>query len=136
MPTVETDGQSTRLLIVEDETLVRLALTEELQALGFIVEEAGSASEAIEKLDKAPGPIQAAVIDFNLPDRKGDALTAELRAMLPDLPVVIVSAYRHDMLRAFFGRDEQVRFLGKPYRIHELVPLLHVMGIDPAAPAH
>jgi len=47
---------------------------------------------------------------------------------------VIVSAYRHDMLRAFFGQHEQVRFLGKPYRVQELVPLLHVLGIDPAVP--
>lgn len=122
---------SPRLLIVEDETMVRLALLEELQSLGFKVEDAGSAAEAMEKVDQAPGPIQAAIIDYNLPDRKGDALTAELRALLPDLPVVIVSAYRGDMLSAFFGRDDQVRFLGKPYRVQELVPLLHMLGIDP-----
>lgn len=122
---------SPRLLIVEDETLVRRALQEELQSLGFDVEDAASADEAIAKVDHAAGPIQAAIIDYNLPDRKGDALAAELRALLPDLPVVIVSAYRSDMLSAFFGRDDQVRFLGKPYRVQELVPLLHVLGIDP-----
>jgi CheY-like chemotaxis protein len=125
------DESSPRLLIVEDEAMVRLALLEELRSLGFDVEDAGSADEAIDKVDHAAGPIQAAIIDYNLPDRKGDALTAELRALLPDLPVVIVSAYRSDMLSAFFGRDDQVRFLGKPYRIEELVPLLHVLGIDP-----
>ncbi|MBM4437122.1 MAG: hypothetical protein FJ029_07795 [Actinobacteria bacterium] len=57
-----------------------------------------------------------------------------MRTLTPELPVVIVSAYRHDMLRAFFGQHEQVRFLGKPYRVQELVPLLHVLGIDPAVP--
>ncbi len=113
--------------------MVRLALLQELQALGFDVEDAGSATEALDKVDHAAGPIQAAIIDYNLPDRKGDALTAELRSMLPDLPVVIVSDYRHEMLSAFFGRDDQVRFLGKPYRVEELVPLLHVLGIDPKA---
>jgi CheY-like chemotaxis protein len=122
---------SPRLLIVEDEAMVRRALLEELQSLGFDVEDAGSAEEAIAKVDHATAPIQAAIIDYNLPDRKGDALAAELRALLPDLPVVIVSAYRSDMLSAFFGRDDQVRFLGKPYRVQELVPLLHVLGIDP-----
>ena len=111
--------------------MLRLALLEELRSLGFHVEDAGSAEEAIDKVDHAAAPIQGAIIDYNLPDRKGDALTAELRALLPDLPVVIVSAYRSDILSAFFGRDDQVRFLGKPYRVEELVPLLHVLGIDP-----
>ena len=54
---------SPRLLIVEDETMVRLALLEELQSLGFKVEDAGSAAEAMEKVDQAAGPIQAAIID-------------------------------------------------------------------------
>src|SRR5688572_28798102 len=132
MPVTQPEARTLpRILLVEDEPLVRLALSEELTALGFGVEDAGSATEAIEKADASAGGIQAGIIDYNLPDRKGDALTTELRTRLPELPVVIVSAYRHEMLRAFF-QDEQVRFLGKPYRIQELVPLLHVMGIDPS----
>ena len=123
-----------RILLVEDEPLVRIALSEELTALGFEVEDAGSATEAVQKADRSAGAIQVAIIDYNLPDRKGDALTTELRTILPELAVVIVSAYRHDMLRACFGQHEQVRFLGKPYRIQELVPLLHVLGVDPALP--
>ena len=123
-----------RILLVEDEPLVRIALSEELTALGFDVADAGSATEALQKLDRAAGVIQVAIIDYNLPDRKGDALTAELRTILPELPVVIVSAYRHDMLRACFGQHEQVLFLGKPYRIEELVPLLHGLGVDPVLP--
>lgn len=133
MPVTQTEATPLpRILLVEDETLVRLALSEELTALGFDVADAGSATEALQKLDRAAGVIQVAIIDFNLPDRKGDVLTNELRTILPELPVVIVSAYRHNMLRACFGQHEQVRFLGKPYRIEELVPLLHVLGIDPA----
>ncbi len=133
MPVTQVEATTLpRILLVEDEPLVRIALSEEITALGFGVEDAGSATEALQKLDRAPGVIQVAIIDYNLPDRKGDALTAELRTILPELPVVIVSAYRYDMLRACFGQHEQVLFLGKPYRILELVPLLHVLGVDPA----
>ncbi|MBM3508332.1 MAG: response regulator transcription factor [Alphaproteobacteria bacterium] len=63
---VETHAETAavpRILLVEDEPLVRIALSEELSALGFDVEDAGSASEAMEKVDGAAGTIQAAIID-------------------------------------------------------------------------
>jgi hypothetical protein len=64
-----------RILVVEDEALVRMVAVELLEELGFKVEEAGSAREAVDKLRAARGQVDAAIIDLGLPDSSGPALT-------------------------------------------------------------
>src|SRR3546814_1707006 len=59
--------------------------------LGFRVEEAVTAVEALNKVRLADGRIDAALIDVGLPDRRGDSLAAELRAMYSQMPIVIAS---------------------------------------------
>jgi two-component SAPR family response regulator len=44
----------------------------------------------------------AAIIDVGLPDRRGDALVAEMRAIKPSLPIVIASGYEEERLRDRF----------------------------------
>jgi DNA-binding NarL/FixJ family response regulator len=44
-----------------------------------------------------------AIIDIGLPDRRGDALVAEVRAINPSLPIVIASGYVEEALREGFS---------------------------------
>src|SRR3546814_2078739 len=66
---------------------------EVLKELGFRVEEAVTAVEALNKVRLADGRIDAALIDVGLPDRRGDSLAAELRAMYSQMPIVIASGH-------------------------------------------
>jgi CheY-like chemotaxis protein len=54
------------------------------------------------------------VIDVGLPDRTGDMLVGELRALYPTLPVVIASGDEEAHLRQRFKADHPIAFLNKP----------------------
>jgi CheY-like chemotaxis protein len=123
-------GVTARILVVEDEPLVRLVAVDSLVDAGFQVEEAGSATEALAKLNA--GRIDAAVIDIGLPDRGGDVLADELRAQRAGLAIVIASGHSLPTLRQRFAGDSRVVCLGKPYDPDELIAALRTLGI--AAP--
>lgn len=127
-----TDDRTTSqpcILVVEDDFLVRMVTVDALEDMGCRVAEAGSATEAVAKVDDGCANIAAAVIDVGLPDRKGDALAAELRAMCEGLPIVIVSGYGEAELEPRLAGDAMVRLLGKPYQSNELAASLQSLGV-------
>lgn len=83
----------TRILIVEDHTLVREAVAQTLRHLDEGVEcvEARCADEALAKLGDG-GEWDLAVIDLMLPDMTGFSLLAVLAKRFPDVPAIVVSA--------------------------------------------
>jgi CheY-like chemotaxis protein len=117
-----------RILLVEDEALVRILATEYLEDAGYHVEPAVSVADALAKVRLLQGEVDAAVIDVGLPDRKGDALVSELRALYPALPIVIASGYEEAHLRERFKDDGRIAFLNKPYTQDQLVKTLKALG--------
>jgi signal transduction histidine kinase/DNA-binding response OmpR family regulator len=109
-----------RVLLVEDEILVQMVAQEQLEDLGCKVEVAGSVTEALDKVRRIAGGIDLAIVDIGLPDRKGDVLAAELRALYPKLPIVIASGYGDAGLRDRFKDDAHITFVGKPYAMEDL----------------
>ena len=127
---LDAPARTGRILLVEDEPLIRLSTVEQLEDLGFKVETAGSATEAMSKL-KLAGDVEAAIIDVGLPDRKGDILVGEVRAIYPWMPIVIATGYGEDALRERFKNDDRITFLGKPYmaeQLREALASLNVAG--------
>lgn len=117
------------ILVVEDDFLVRMVTVDALEDMGCRVAEAATATEAASKVDEGCTNIAAAVIDVGLPDRKGDALAAELRAKCADLPIIIVSGYGEAELGPHLAADTMVRLLGKPYQSNELAASLQSLGV-------
>ncbi len=109
-----------RVLLVEDEDLVQLIAVDQLTEIGYAVELAGSAAEALDKLRSIGKGIDAAIIDFGLPDRMGDVLVAEIREIYPSLPIVVVSGYGEALRTRFDPDDDGIAFLSKPYTIEQL----------------
>ncbi len=109
-----------RILLVEDEILVQMVATEQLKDLGYRVETAGSATEAINKAKLLAGEIDLAIIDIGLPDRRGDVLVGELRALNARLPILVASGYDSAELARRFADDPFVRLVRKPYTQEDL----------------
>ncbi len=131
---LDADGRAPRVLVVEDEPFVRMAAVDALSDLGFRVEEAASATEAIGKMRVLAGRIDAAIVDVGLSDRKGDVLAAELRAMSARLPIVMTSGYAPQDVTGRFEGDRLVGFVGKPYDREALASALRALGVEaPAA---
>ena len=102
-----------RILLVEDEALIQMLAIDYLEAAGFTVDAAGSASEAMNKLALVRGGVDAAVIDIGLPDRPGDALVREIRAIYSSLPIVLATGRSSSDLRATFQSEHQHRLCFK-----------------------
>lgn len=85
--TVLTGGRGEVVLLVEDDPLVGRASARLLRSAGYSVRRATSASAALEAARE--GGLALVLTDCVLPDRSGVDLVFELRAMAPDLPVVM-----------------------------------------------
>ena len=105
-----------RILVVEDEFVIRLMLCEHLREVGYHVIEACNADEALVILE-ASVP-QFIVTDVNMPgELDGQGLLAKVRELHPTLPVIVVSAH----LPYFAGTDSYTQFMSKPYSFDALL---------------
>lgn len=130
-----TDQQSgpTRILIVEDEMLVRMFAVDALEDAGFQVLQAGDAGEATSALAGALD-VSAVIVDMGLPDRPGDQLAAEMRAKLANLPILIASGRSERELKDRFAADKRIGVLVKPYTAPMLIGALASLGVAAPSP--
>lgn len=117
-----------RILMVEDEALIRILTTDMLEVLGYAVAEAGTAAEAMEIAVDADEPLAGALIDLGLPDRSGDELIREIRAARPGLPIVVATGRDASALSPATRALEAVTFLEKPYDLSQLEAALEGVG--------
>jgi DNA-binding response OmpR family regulator len=112
-----------RVLVVEDEFLVRDMIAYELIYAGFDVMAAESAETALGLLDKVDG-IDLLFTDIKLPGMDGWHLAEKIRARKTGLPVIYASGYpeRMRLLPASI-------FLHKPYRPSEVLQAAAELGI-------
>jgi DNA-binding NtrC family response regulator len=82
---------SRRVLVVDDESLIRWSLVERLRADGHDVIEAATAAEAI---DRAEHGVDLVLLDYKLPDDDGLVVLRRLRDLDPDIVVVMLTAHK------------------------------------------
>jgi two-component system, response regulator PdtaR len=91
MGTVVNEADKIRILVVEDEFFIAEWVAESLSDLGFAVEIAGNARDALRRLKSAS--IDVLFTDINLPGgMDGATLAQHARQFLPELPVIYASA--------------------------------------------
>jgi DNA-binding NtrC family response regulator len=105
-----------RVLVVDDERLVRWSLGQRLSGRGWDVSEAGSVAEAL----RAPAP-DVAVLDYKLPDGDGIEVLRRLRQADPDLPVIMLTAHQDTELIVEAMRAGASDYLTKPFDVDEVV---------------
>jgi CheY-like chemotaxis protein len=123
-----------RILVVEDELLVRMMVADTLTEAGCHVEEAVSATEGLAKFRAAWERLDAAVIDVGLPDGRGDELVAQIRAKRRELPIILATGYTGSRLPEQFAHDERLRILIKPFAPADLRGVLRNLGIQAREP--
>jgi CheY-like chemotaxis protein len=88
-----------RVLVVEDEPMIRIWITEALTDNGCVVVEASNGNDAL-KLARAHGAeFDGAIIDLGLPDLSGADVLSEIRATRPDVPIILATGFVSDELR-------------------------------------
>lgn len=128
---------SKRILFIDDETLLRMAMVPGLEEAGYVVDEAGTGKRALEIFRAGYAGISCAVIDIGLPDLKGDSLVAEFRKLSPQLGIVLATGYGDAELVKRFSADPGVRVVAKPYFTEDLLTAIATVGlvIPPATEA-
>src|ERR1700722_14915935 len=114
------DRSDRKVLLVEDEVLVAMFATDVLTELGYEVVEAGTARAALDEVGSGRNHFAFAVVDVGLPDRPGEELVAEIKALRPELPIIIASGYTEDVLRDRVKASHGVTFLTNPYDLASL----------------
>ncbi|RDI57343.1 response regulator transcription factor [Microvirga subterranea] len=104
---------ATTVLIVDDSKLARIVAAKALASLQPDWErvEAGNAHEALEILRGRK--IDLAMIDFNMPDKDGLELAADMRTMHPMMPIAVITANIQDEVIAR-ARAVNATFVSKP----------------------
>ena len=108
-----------RILVVDDEKLLRWAVRDRLAEEGFRVEEAGTGAEALPALRR--GDLDLALLDLQLPDTDGIALLREARAADPGLLCVLMTAFASVDSAVQAMKLGAYDYLGKPVDMDDLV---------------
>ncbi len=114
-----------KVLLVEDEALVAILACDKLNQLGFEVVEVTTAQAALDHAGNSSERFAFAVVDFGLPDRDGEDLIADLKALRPDLPIIVASGYAESTLRSLIKTAGAFAFLNKPYDLVSLQAAIH-----------
>ena len=109
-----------RVLVVEDEVLIRMLAVDMLLDLGHESDEAGSAAEALQSLQAPGADYTCVIVDLGLPDRRGDDLVRDIRQLQAELPLVVATGEDQADVKARLQEFEPIRFLGKPYDLDGL----------------
>lgn len=109
-----------RILVVEDEPLIRMLAADMLDLLGFEVVEAGTGSEALAIPAEELQGITALMIDLGLPDQPGEEVVRGLLQKRPDLPVIVTTGADATQALSRVGAEHTVTVLEKPYQLKDL----------------
>jgi CheY-like chemotaxis protein len=102
MPMVFTESKdrTPTILVVEDEFLIRVMLSDYLQGCGFKVLEGSTADDAIAIIEKLDVPIDVVLTDIRMPGSiDGFGLVRWIRANRPDINVIIASGEANKLMR-------------------------------------
>jgi two-component system response regulator PilR (NtrC family) len=113
------DGARLRVLVVDDEFLIRWSIVETLGAAGHTVVEAADARNARALLETAD-PVDAVVLDVRLPDSNDLTLLAEIRRAFPASPVFLMTAYGTPELADQARALGAVDVMNKPFEMQDL----------------
>jgi two-component system cell cycle sensor histidine kinase/response regulator CckA len=108
------------VLVVDDEEPVREVTCDVLESLGYEVLQAEGGQRACELLRAQPGRIDLVLLDMTMPEMDGEQTLQKLRAMRPDLRVVLMTGYAEDDVQRRFEPEQLAGFLAKPFAKREL----------------
>jgi len=112
-------SRDVRILVVDDEEVIRDVLGTLLEREGYDVAVAATAGEALSLFEAEPYDL--VLLDLMLPDRPGLELMRDIRRQDPDAVVVIVTAYSSIEGAIEAMRDGAFRYIPKPFQNQEVL---------------
>lgn len=107
--------QSGHVLVVDDEDQVRSVLVAMLKVCGFSADAESDGAAAVERFRANPSGFDVVVLDLIMPGLNGEETLRAVRAIRPDVRVLIVSGYSEGDLLGRIDGGRAVAFLAKPF---------------------
>ncbi len=112
------------ILLVEDETPVRIFAARALRNKGYEVLEADCGENAIEVFCNYKGSVEVIISDVVMPGMNGPSMVDEMEKKYPDkmkdVQVIFISGYAEDAFIDSYGTDREFNFLPKPFTLKQL----------------
>jgi len=112
-------GPGRRVLLVDDDPLVRSATQALLDRLGHRVFAAAGGEEALAQLEQGCLP-EVVILDLNMPGMSGAETLARLRVLAPELPVILATGNPDEAAEELVASYRGVSLLGKPFTMADL----------------
>jgi two-component system response regulator AtoC len=113
--------QMPTVLVVDDEALIRYALTERLIAEGYRVLEADTAATALARAEEG---VDLVLLDFRLPDGDGLAVLKRIKERDPDTLVILLTAYSNVETAVEAIKQGAYHYVNKPFNLDEIALLV------------
>ena len=115
---------SLKVLIVEDETLIRWAVAETLTDAGHRVLQATDAATALQAVGQVAEPFDVVLLDFRLPDSDDLSLLERIRQLSPVSAVVMMTAFGTPQMTAQAKSLGVYEVVAKPFDVGAMAELL------------
>lgn len=117
-----------KVLVVDDEDLVRNYVRRALASRGWEVLEARNGAEALPYAGRED--LDAAICDLKMPDMRGEEVIKALKTARPGLPVIVITGSVSSITTPIVPGVEIQGFLIKPFGIDEIRGLLAKVAGD------
>jgi len=117
------NNERPRVLIVDDENIVRDSLSDWLEDEGFEVFGAEHGLRALELLEKQP--VDVAVVDIKMPVMDGLTLLRKIKERYPDLPVIMITAHATIDNAVQSMKEGAYDYIMKPFPPEKLTNTIH-----------
>lgn len=112
-----------RILVVDDEPLIRWSVAQTLTEAGFDVEQAEDAAATLRMVSETELPFDTLIVDLRLPDMDDLSLVSTLRQVLPDARLVVMTAFGTPEIIAD-AEALGATVVGKPFELEHLRQLV------------
>jgi PAS domain S-box-containing protein len=123
VPSLHIRGEG-RILLVDDEPVIRSTIAALLENLGYEMETAKDGREAMEILFRENGRMDLVILDMQMPNMNGRECFAAIRENWPEMKIIISSGYAENTEIDLLKLQGQCEFLRKPYRGADLSSLV------------
>jgi DNA-binding NtrC family response regulator len=113
-----------RVLIVDDEPLIRWSLAQALTACGYDVVESGDGSEACSAIGDAATGFDVVLLDLRLPDSDDLSVLAAIRRLVPRAQVILMTAFGSPEIVEGALELGAFRVIRKPFDIDDMAALV------------
>ncbi len=116
--------QHKTVLVVDDESTVRLIVKRTLEREGYRILTAENGLEGLKIFNKHQDEIDAVLLDLTMPEMDGEEALKQMHQIRADIPVLIISGFSDDTIARQFHDFPRLGFIQKPFHPADLIEKL------------